>query len=299
MRTRMVPVLVMMGCLVALVACNGDRDDSATAEVVTATDTSDIGPQLPRSVGYAGLSWTITAATIDPNRPEVRLDITVASSLGQNVTYPVSLLALSRPGKALVRAEHFLIGSGEHNLLQIGSGEKVSGTAVFEPPDTVDLSAVSFTIDAEDATPALLPLAGPVPPDLYPLVGTTSGQSDRIPDWEGDEAQVVVEAQTVKAALDYGAHRAPRGSIFVIIDVRIFGAEGTPGARVNDEFFRLQADGINVGPTENFNIEAAAGTSKDIEMAFSVPLGATTMTLVAGQDGTRAADFPVSIPPQV
>jgi hypothetical protein len=301
---RKILAVTLAGAIVGLAAC-AQPDGSATADVLPGDGSPGpaAGLQLPRSVDYAGLTWTITAATYLPaaegEEPTVQLDLAVNSSLdGIRVTYPASILALAAPDGSLTRAEHFLAGPDDtERRLEVGPGESVETTLVFEVAGEIDLSAVSFTIDAEDQEPAVLPLSGEVPGSPYPREGTASGQSGPLRDASVLAGLVIVEALTATAALDHAELRAPRGMMFVIVGVRFTAAEGQRRALVDDRFFRLRVGDDVVQPAQNIFEEANPGAWIELELAFPVPVDATDMTLAAGYQGADDATFPVSVPP--
>lgn len=304
---RRSPVLVVTACVLGLVGCAGTDDGGGAA--TGAGRPRDPAVELPRSVNYAGFRWTVDAATLDSagrdpsgdsEGPTARLDFTVVSSLDTvEVTYRAEHLALRYPDGTLVRATRFHLGAkGARDRLAVGPGERSTGSAVFRVNERTDLSVLAFTIDVRSATPAVLPLSGEIPPDPYPIAGSVSGRSGAIADWESTEPEVEVEAVAARAALDYAQLRAPRGEMLLVIRIRISGVEGRRHeGRVDDDFFRLIVGDLRLSPAYKARAAAAPGASTELDVVFSVPLGSTSMTLTAGQRGTEAARFPVSLPP--
>jgi hypothetical protein len=233
----------------------------------------------------------------------VRLDLTVRSALDRNrVSYPASVLALATADGSLTRGEHFLVGPDEtESRLEVGPGEGVQSTVVFEVADQVDLSSASFTIDARDEEPAVLPLSGDIPALPYPREGTASGRSGPIQDEAAYKQTVIVEARTARATLDHAELRAPRDMMLVIVGVRVTATQGTWATGVGPSFFRLHVgdDVVPVlGRSSRYDFDLGnPGAWTNVELAFPVPVDATDMTLSAGRDGREDATFPVSVPP--
>jgi hypothetical protein len=196
----------------------------------------------------------------------------------------------------LTRGEHFLVNADTEARLEVGPGEGVQSTLVFEVDGPVDLASASLIIDAPGEEPAVLPLSGEAPALPYPREGTASGRSGAIDDDNGTD-KVVVEARTARAALDHAEVRAPRGMMLVIVGVRFTAPAGEGDAVVRDHFFRLRVGNDVVGPARDLRETARPGEWVDLEIPFPVPVGATHMTLSIGQDGAEDATFPVSVPP--
>jgi hypothetical protein len=258
--------------------------------------------ELPRSVTYAGLEWTIetaeAAATDGPG--EVRLGFTVESRLeDRDVLFPRQLLALRTPDGELVRASG-LEGTESSAQVTIAAGTAVAGTAVFDVEGDVDLAATEFVIDEADRVPAAVPLGGRLPDDPYPVTGTVTGTSDPIAAGCGAYygEQLIVEPLAVTASLDSGTRRASLDHHFVIVDVRFTGTGGDGpvfAACVDADYARLEADGTprpRVDPTVD---RVERGASLDVALVFEVPTDATTLTLGLGADGATEASFPVTL----
>lgn len=175
-------------CLTVVAAVWSSQPSAATPPVTPAPTDSSVAVAVPRSVTYAGTEWTIDGAVWAPGddvvAPSVRLGFRVVNRLEQyGLTVPVELLAIETPDGGLVRGTR-LEGTPSEYRVELDSGTTATGTAVFElAPRTgvVDVAQLSFVIDEPGRTPASLPLAGPVPPDPYPLAVAVTGTSGPSP----------------------------------------------------------------------------------------------------------------------
>jgi len=261
--------------------------------------------ELPRSLTYAGTQWTIESAAFDPGAgdapPTVRLDFSVVSQLETyGISVPMELLAVELPDGALVRATNLDGMSSEYHV-DLDPGATASGSAVFEVADTddVDLSRVSFVIDEPDHTPATLPLAGPVPPQTFPMPVDASGTTGPIAGTCSSDERVELTVNGATETLDLGPQRAADGTAFLTLDLRIAAVAGPLGfACVDGAFLRLAAGNAVLEPISGTDVSESldVGTTIDTTVAFAVSLDVTTFELRIGANGTTTATITISLP---
>ena len=266
------------------------------------------GLALPRSVTYAGTEWTIESAAFAPGdveaAPSIRLDFRVVNRLDDyRITVPAELLAIATPDGSLVRATTLESTSSEYRV-ELDPGGAAAGTAVFDlvpGADVVDLAAASFVIDEPGRTPAVLPLAGPLPANPYPIIATTAGTSGPIPG-TCFEGTVEITATGGTASLDLGAQRADTGRRFLSIDLHIAAVASDVGiACVDGAFLRLVAGTDTLQPLDGTDVSETldVGSSLDTTVTFAVPVDATTLELGIGADGATIATIPITLPTEL
>jgi hypothetical protein len=260
--------------------------------------------ELPKSVTYGGIEWTVESVEFVPARSDedddgdpamVAVGFSARNTLeGTRVTYPAELLGLSGADGVVTRADR-LEGTESEYRVDIESESEVTGTAVFEvdtPPDADDLR---FVIDEGDKVPGELELAGENVPDtqLEPVWFGDPGPSPslyfatQLFDLYG-----TIEPLDASWSLDWGVERADLDTHFLLVTVRISAApDNGVSLSVRDDDYRLVVDGVarevvGVGGDET---DPVAGTSVDRVLVFSVPDAASSLTLSVGQDGADDA----------
>lgn len=287
--------------LVALTVCVAVTGCWTAGALASTTPPS---VDLPRSIEYAGTEWTIDSAAFHPSAadtpPTVRLGFSVVNQLDSySISVPTELLALTLPDGVLVRAAE-LDGTPSPYHVDLDPGSSATGTAVFElGTDRVepDLAASSFVIDEPGRTPATLPLAGPRPPDRFPIVAAATGASGPVAGTCGPDERVDLAVTGATEALDLGPNRAAVDSAYVSIDLRITALVGPLGwACIDGAFLRLAAGDAVVEPVSGTEVSESVdvGTTVDVTVAFAVPLTITEFELRVGADGATDATIPIS-----
>lgn len=292
-------------CLTVVAAVWSSQPIAATPPPVTPAPTdSPVAVAVPRSVAYAGTEWTIDGAAWAPGddvvAPSIRLGFRVVNRLEQyGLTVPVELLAIETPDGGLVRGTR-LEGTPSEYRVELGSGTTAAGTAVFElAPGTgvIDVARVSFVIDEAGRTPAVLPLAGPVPPDPYPLSVAVTGTSGPILGSCSDGTVEIIPTGAV-VDLDLGPQRADEGRRFLTVDLRLVAVAGGLGiACVGGPFFRLVAGDETLQPVDGTSVSETldVGATFDTSVTFSIPSDVATVALGIGADGATAVTIPITI----
>ncbi len=316
---------------VGLVAC-GDDDTEATTTTTTAavsTTTTEAGPpelqsepvdlDLPRSVTYANLEFTVQAVTVSNATPGTYLDdepeagdstyayvdTTVTAELddpGDRVD--VEILSLELADGSTIDAEGVAFGSGV--AIETGVANELSVAFPIEAAEQLD--GATLVVTETGRVPARLPLDGPVPDDPYPVAIAVSGTGSVA--FEGG-CQPAAGTFTVTGAevdLDAGADhkdkalepnqskRAKQGERWLRVDVQTVAQHGTCGGTIaGDNAFRLIIDGLPTPPLNQDNELLADGAGTEFVWGWTVPVDAT-LVLQVGLAGDTTVDVPIQLP---
>jgi hypothetical protein len=288
---------VAFGLSVAVVAASFD------AVTARASTTPPDGADTPRSVHYAGLTWTVESVDVDSSTqsddPIIRLGLNVTSSLESLVvSVPASILGVMLADGTLVRASVF-DDTDSPGTIVVEPGASIDAVAVVEPDSgtgPVSADALSFVIDEGDVTPAVLPLSGPEVPNPYPIVAEVGGTTGPIPGSCPTASTVEIAVRRASVSLDLEARRAPIDTEFLTIDLAISAIDGFyDSACVSGPFFRLMVDGTVIEPVGGVAISESIvlGTTLETSVSFSVPIGTRTFELGVGADGEAVAALPI------
>jgi hypothetical protein len=268
---------------------------------VGASTAPPSGDETPRTVNYAGLTWTVESVDIasspGSDEPVLRLGLNVTSSLESTVVHvPAAILGVTLADGSLARASSFADTESPASIV-VGPGASIDAVAIVEPgPGPVEESELSFVIDETDRTPAVLPLSGPTVASPYPIVEELTGTTDPMPGSCPTESTVEVALRRASVAVDLESRRAPLGTEFLTIDIGISAIDGFyDQACVSGPFFRLTVDGAVVEPVTGttLNESIAVGATLESSVSFSVPTGARTFELGIGAAGETIASLPI------
>lgn len=282
-------------------ACGGPSSGSAAPATASALTTSSPSSSsdglegafdLPRSVGYAGTRWTIETFQSEPagDGSIVDLGVTVENGLDDvSFAFPAGLVSLVLGDAISVTATSFADGQ---DRLELSPESSVETTIRFELDGSVDLSEVTFEIRERDREPALLPLAGEIPPE-YPQELSIDGTTHLA---GTDYNPVRVEPLSVEIDLDDGRDRVSEGQRFVRFLIRVTGtSDSLGGSVVNHQMFRLIEDGIPRSPR---NVEGGgavgADDAIDVVVLFEIDAGWEAIVFRAGRDDMEQATWEVA-----
>jgi hypothetical protein len=315
-RRRRAAAIAVAGAL-ALTACGGGGDDETAAEQFedalgelgeTNESIEEEAPEpkepeltpvdldLPRETTYLGATWTVDevsyrSAGIDElgveTGPAAVVGYTVANTGEGVLDLPMTAerLSLLDGDDFAIPADTTSAGNGE--VLVVGGRSSFEALFPLEAGITADdLAAHTFRIGVEGNVPALVPLAGEMPPVDYPMPldipVTVDGELIG-----GSGTLRAIEADIL---LDYGEERADEDTRILALTGEVHitdnGAGGT--AYVNPDDLGISVDGIRVeqidAETPPATADLPAGATASATWVFVIPADGKAGVLHFGSD---------------
>ena len=296
---------------------------STPASAATATPAPEATPEapdLPRSVSYGDMTFTITQAVLShasprtydrPGNPELvdqsylYVHLTIQNDL-KNVqqTLYASVFQLDAGGAR--RQAVSILGQAAASNIQPGTAvDYITG---FEVADDLHFGDATLVIVDAGAIPALLPLTGAEPESPYPIDAKIETNSAQATSANPCSTSMLVQPLSAQIDLDAGidqrgldgnvddGRRALEDQRFLRIEMRATGDSGQcGGANVQDKGFRLQIDGTPRGTVNHVNIALSNGEAVDFPLLYRVPADAKGLILLAGAPGGTVQQYQVTV----
>lgn len=298
-------------------------------------DSVEFRGDLPRTVGYKGLQWSVTGARIS-NQDHGPIAEVGDPTEDYSVTVDVEVASLF--GETLVRfdlAHLFGLDLGNGDIVEPMSGIETdlspndsagpgeSGTiAVHFPADvSTDLSQASLIIGEPGLRTTTVPFAGPVPDSGYPVELAVEVTEDivleagcftdpaRLEILGGrlDIDVTVDEDDVLNVDPDTGSvtpvpRRAPIGARFVELDIRISteAAGACGGSLVTADDFLIEVDGALRSHDWDRGIFASealkSGEAIEFGAGYTIPVDLETLVLLAGYRGGSPIRIEIPLP---
>jgi len=239
---------------------------------------------LPRTVTYSNLEWTITEAWID----NVKLSL-FGDSDETTDKYRVAHVTLklknplSRYTDVETSALRFQLGDSEPvetdeaHMLNLPEGDTTTtSNLAFMIPKDADWTGAKLVLSERNREPAELPLDGPMETPHFPAEVGVSG-----------EAHDETSTYTLLGGslnLDYRGHRTKIGERFLKLQMRVK-YDGTGRLAVTGDNFRLLVEGQPIAPEDSIQEVVQPNSVEEGEVVFIVPADISDVELKLGEEG--------------
>ncbi|MGH1488732.1 MAG: hypothetical protein ACRBK7_04945 [Acidimicrobiales bacterium] len=183
-------------------------------------------------------------------------------------------------------------------------GEVRAVTAVFKPRVLEDPIFDEIALEVAEAgrIPARIPLNGPLPEQMFPIVGSIAADAAVVDDPDRPTGQLVVTPQRVALGLNAGPYRAAHGTRLVLVELSVQRAESNDDATfLQQEFWQLDIDGTSVAPSRVSRRSAAgpvgsssSNSNRDhLTLVFVVAEDFGDVTLRVAPGSAATADYAI------